>query len=567
MKKSIFAEKNSRTKLFYVITAAVIIAVLALNFLLTFLTSKSASYLDITAEGLYTPTDAMIEACSFVDELPEGREIKITFCADPDTVMKTTVLRAPYLMAKALERKFEKLTVETVNVATNPTAVAAYKTTALSTISATDIIVSYGNRYRITSANRFWVGDSETGAFTHFDGEYELASILLSLTNRTLPVAYFVSNHGETAYDPTKLDSDGSAESAQLALLLENRGLEVRALDLSTVDKIPDDCSLLIINTPKTDLTVDADKLNSLFEVASEAEMIENYLIAGNGALIVALDYDLRNYPGYAEAEAAGTLDTYEPLPNLKGLLSQWGFKFSSYKVKDTEGAVNGDSSNMLGVYITEENSFGNAVYGDYASSASAPSMIFKNTGYIECAFGLDTVANEYGTSQTFRHFDEFIHTSDKAIGYGYSSVTEGYDDEYTAQGKKALAAITTREYLDPVAAVQTYSFVFCVNSTEFFSNETLADTSYANYDIVSALVTSMIRTDTHASMELGGLSGNSENRLGKALVSDTLVSLPTKTQKALESTDITVYSVIIYAIPVAIGVLGIIMCIRRRFL
>ena len=35
MKKSIFAERNSRAKLFYVITAAVIIAVLALNLLLT----------------------------------------------------------------------------------------------------------------------------------------------------------------------------------------------------------------------------------------------------------------------------------------------------------------------------------------------------------------------------------------------------------------------------------------------------------------------------------------------------------------------------------------------------
>ncbi len=565
MKKSVFLNKSSRTKLFTVITALLIIAVFGINILLTYLTSRNASYLDLTPEGLYTPTDKMIEVCSFVDELPEGKEIKITFCTDPDYIMNNEVLRAPYLMAKALEREFDNLTVETVNVAVNPTAVAAYKTTALSTISATDIIVSYGNRYRIASANRFWVGDAEgSGAHIAFDGEYELASMLLSLTSRQLPVAYFVSNHGELVFDPAKPDSDGSEKTRELASLLENRGMQIKTLDLSAVDKIPDDCSLLIINNPKTDFVADPDRLNELFYV-SETEMIENYLISGNGAVMVALDYDLRNYEGYVAAEAAGELEDFEPLKNLKAFLVQWGFEFSSYKIKDTENAVDGDSSVFVGSYVTEKDSFANGIYGEFASSSSAPKMFFKNTGFITPAFG--SIANEHGSNQTFRYFDEFIHTSDKAIGYGYSSATDGYDDEATLAGKKALAAVTTRSYLDPVTAEHTYSHVFCVNSTEFFSNETLADSSYSNYDIVSALVTSMVRTDTHASMDLGGLSGNSANRLGKRLVSEIITELPANDKPGLDKTDTTVYSVIIFAIPIAICVLGIIMCIRRRFL
>lgn len=566
MKKSVFLNKSSRTKLFTVITALLIIAVFGINILLTYLTSKNASYLDLTPEGLYTPTDKMIEVCSFIDELPEGKEIKITFCTDPDYIMNNEVLRAPYLMAKALEREFDNLTVETVNIAVNPTAVAAYKTTALSTISATDIIVSYGNRYRIASANRFWVGTAEdSGAHIAFDGEYELASMLLSLTSRQLPVAYFVSNHGELVFDPAKPDSDGSVKTRELASLLENRGMQIKTLDLSAVEKIPDDCSLLIINNPKTDFIADPDRLNELFYV-SETEMIENYLISGNGAVMVALDYDLRNYEGYAAAEAAGELEGFEPLKNLKAFLVQWGFKFSNYKVKDTENAVDSsDPSVFVGTYVTENDSFAMGIYNSFATSNSAPKMLFKNAGFIESAFG--SVANEHGSSQIFRHFDEFIHTSDKAIGYGYSSSAGAYDAEATPAGKKALAAVTTRSYLDPVAAVHTYSHVFCVNSTEFFSNETLTDTSYSNYDIVSALVTSMVRTDTYASIELGGLSGNSSSRLGKLLVPEALSELPTKEQAGLDKTDTTVYSVIIFAIPIAICVLGIIMCIRRKFL
>lgn len=567
MKKTIFADKNSRTKLFAVITAVVIIAVFALNFLFSYLTSKSASYLDLTPEGLYTPTDKMLEVCSFIDELPEDRNIKITFCADPDMLMNNTTMRAPYLMAKALEREFDKLKVETVNIATNPTAVAAYKTTALSKITPTDIIVSYGNRYRITSANRFWVGVTE-GEYIAFDGEYELASMLLSLTNRTLPVAYFVSNHGELAFDPQNPNSAGSEGSRELASLLINRGMQIKTLDLSdpSLKKIPDDCSLLIINNPKSDFYADPDRLNELY-YKSETELMEDYLISGNGSLIVALDYDLSSYAGYEEAKAQGRLDSFEPLYNLKSFLSLWGFKFSDYQVKDTEGAVDSDSSTFVGTYVTDENSFGNAVYGDFASSASAPKMLFKDTGFIECAFGLDWAANEQGTSQIYRYYDEFIYSSDKGIGYDYSDATGDYDTEATEQGKKALAAITARKYLDPVEAVSTYSFVFCVNSTEFFSNETLADTSYSNYDVVSALVTTMVRTDTYATIDLGGLSENSSNRLGKRLVSETITELPKDEQSGLTSTDTTIYSVIIFAIPVAIGVLGIIMCIRRRFL
>ncbi len=564
MKISIFANRKSRTKIFSVITALVIIAVLALNMLLTYLTSKKTAYLDLTPEGLYSATDAMIEACAYVEELPN--DIKITFCADPDILLDSYLMRAPYLLAKRLENEFEKITVETVNVAINPTAVAKYKTTALSEISAVDIIVSYGDRYRIINANRFWFGSETTGTYTAFDGEYELASIFKSLTNREKPVAYFISNHGEQVYDPENTSSEGSKATAQFANLLMNRGLEIRTLDLSKIDKIPDDCALLIINNPKSDFICDENKLNQLSYV-SETEMVDRYLVAGNGSIIVALDYDLRNFAGYAEAEAAGKLDSFEPLKNLKEFLRGWGFKFSDTQVKDPENAVDGDSSQMLGVYETNTDSYGNAIYGDYASSASAPKMMLFNTGYIECSFGLDSSMGEQGSSYTNIIYDGFLYTSDKAIGYSYNKDKGEYDDEATGSGKKSLASVVARKYTDPTEAVATYSYVFCANSKEFFSNELLSNTAYANYDVVSALVSNLVRTDSYASTELGGSSGNSPNRTGKPLVSTEISSLPTASNKGLEKIDKTVYSIIIYAVPTAIAVLGIVMLLKRKVL
>ena len=54
------------------------------------------------------------------------------------------------------EKYPDAVKVKTVNVVNNPTAVARYKTTSLSDINSNNVIISYGDRYRIVTNDRFW---------------------------------------------------------------------------------------------------------------------------------------------------------------------------------------------------------------------------------------------------------------------------------------------------------------------------------------------------------------------------------------------------------------------------
>ena len=142
MKLNVKAIGRSK-RLVSLIAAAAIVALLLLNLLLTSVGLTHSVFIDTTAEGLYTLTSAMNDQLAFVDELDtDGRTVKITFCADPDTLISSETTRVPYIMSLQLDDRFDNIEVDTVNVTYNPAAVQKYKPTSLSTISPTDIIVS-----------------------------------------------------------------------------------------------------------------------------------------------------------------------------------------------------------------------------------------------------------------------------------------------------------------------------------------------------------------------------------------------------------------------------------------
>ena len=160
-----------RTRLFAAISVVAIVLVFALNLLLTYFGLHGSFYIDTTSEGLYSLSDVMKRECDFIDKLDnDERCVKITFCADPDTLIKSEQMRVTYFMALKLAARYENLEVETVNIRYNPTAVAKYKNTSLKTINQSDIIVSYGDRYRIIGANKFWVTSQDE--LWSYNGEY-----------------------------------------------------------------------------------------------------------------------------------------------------------------------------------------------------------------------------------------------------------------------------------------------------------------------------------------------------------------------------------------------------------
>ena len=557
----IFKGKSKRTVIFSAITVGVIVLLLCANLALTIVGGGRNWFIDVTPEGLYSLTDAMVKECAFVDELGKtdgDKCVKITFCTDPDRLISNFDTRATYYMALALQKKYSNVEVETINVNTDPTALAKYKATSLTKINSTDVVVSYGDRYRIVGALNFWTSD-----YFSYNGEYRMATLIKSVTAINQPAAYFLTDHGETYYNPADPESEGSLKTSAFRDLLSDCGLQVKTLAISEVDEIPADCALLIINNPRQDFVTDPDKYNSLSYV-SDLEKLDKYLVNKQGAIIVTKDYDKSL-----------------SLPNLEDFLHEWGFDFSTSQVRDDELSVSGsEGKNIIAVYETAEDSYANAIYGDYASLATSARTTVNNTGYITNSYGEQGYRNEAAASETVKRYAPFLKTSNKASAYFFSDVAGNYDDSTVldSTGTFDLAALTVRQSFDSVTAERTHSYLFCAATADFFSNESLGNAAYANYDIMMALINNISRVDVYASLELGGTSLNSSSFGGKQLVSTTLSTEDTevfapdasevvKVNFGISTTEKVVYTVIVAAVPFVIMIAGAVVCIRRKFL
>lgn len=550
MKLNFLTGRVSRNRLLAAVGAVGIILLLLLNLLITRVGLNEMLIIDTSYEGLYTLTDMMKEECSFIDRL-EGGPVKVTFCADPDTLIASDITRVVYFMALQMAKEYDNFEVETVNVTYNPTAVSKYKSTSLTEIKYNDLIISYGDRYRIASADAFWIASG--GKIAAYYGEYKMATLVMSVTAVNRPAAYFITDHGETYYDVEDPNREGNIDAAYLYDLLTERGLTVKTLNLSETERIPDDCVLLIINNPRIDFPTDKDSWGD-YGYISDSEKLDRYLIENHGSIMIAKDYSLS-------------------LPVFEEFLYEWGFNVSSALVRDESSSLDDENNSYTGIiaeYDTDEDSYGYSIYGEFASLSSAPSMLFDNTGYISSSYGDSQGTNEPGSYSVARNYAPFFFTSENAVAYEKNAAGEYVSP--TVAGRLDVAAVTTRMELNSDTGEYKYSYVFCANSPDFFSADHLGNASFANYEVMSALTENVIRSDEYADIELGSTSMNSSNRGGKILLDPTIYADSTVDNgnvifHGLTGKTVVWFTVVIMAVPLAVAAVGIMVRVKRKFL
>ena len=555
---NILKGKSTRTKVFTVITVLILLAALAFTLAFNYFVLGNAVLLDLTYEGFYTLTDAMKRECEFINKLDD--EIEIIFCSDPDRLVSQTVTRVVYYMAIMLDNEFDNVKTRTVNVTLNPTALSQYKTTSLAEISPSDIVIVYGDRYRVVNAEVFWYRDSQNALFS-YNGEYKMASLFKSITaysNAGKAAAYFVADHGETVYD--EAEPDKNRELLSFIYALEDAGLKIKTLDIDTVEKIPDDCALLIINNPLTDYEPDPDRANEFYYV-SPLEKIDRYLISDYGSLMVAKDFE-------------------RELPLLEEFLYEWGFSFEKALVKDSVNSItdkDDTKTQLIGSYNTDEDSYGMGIYSEFATTQSAPKFVVTNTGYITCSYGASDAILENGTGGTSRIYSPFIFSSDKSTAYSKDENGD-YALLHTGEGAKHLVGVTTRKQLNSSTNENKYSYVMCANSADFFTSAFVGSSAYSNYDVLVAMAQNTTRADEYASIELGGISQNSPSYGGKIVIDSGMTftgdkiydkdpSEPIKENAPISTPEIVLFSIFIFLVPVAIAVAGIYVRTKRKYL
>ncbi len=492
------------------------------------------SYIDATPEGLYTLTEEFKEEVSGIED-----EITITFCADPDILLGNTTTRYVYIMAREIEKAMPNVTVVTYDIEKNPTAVQAYRTTSSTVITTGHVIVSCDKRYRILKAEAFWSKNSDTGEYFAFNGEYKMATAMLSITALKTPVAYFTVGHGEKVYDPESNSVENEKQRAFYQLLLDV-GLAVKTLNLET-DEIPNDCVLLIMNDPERDYAIGRDEYMSL-DVTTPIEKIDRYLD------------DVGSFMLFKSPERA--------LPTLSEYLDEWGIAYEEGHLRAAAGSADRDYL-KLDYPKSDADGVGYALFSDVAGLATAPRVVAPRAGALRSTW-----------QEHAPYISNNVSAATSAVFYAPEG-TKRYDAEgglLPDNGPYSVARITTRVYADEVR--DYYSYVFCAASAAMIESAYLDDTANANYDTLFATVRSISRTDEYASDALGGLNMNTDKYGGKHLLSTAIGTTDRhvykdgkvdRTYYGLGGGAIVLYTVLALSPAVAVAAFGLVRCVRRK--
>ena len=226
-----------------------------------------------------------------------------------------------------------------------------------------------------------------TGSYSvTFGGENKLTAAIYRVTSGETLHTYYTTNHGEQALTGTLIDA------------LEGQNLAVSPLDLLT-DAIPDDCDLLIVNTPQQDFAAAGS-------LVDEMSALRAYLKSGGRLML--------------------TTDSYYSTPNLDALMAEFGLSRTPGLV------VEGDSGHSLSGYPYY-------LLPDYAEDTGSGTLDGIDTSrrvLLQMAQGITITETESVTSEALLVSTESSYS--KAAGY---EMTTAEQEDGDPDGPFALAA------------------------------------------------------------------------------------------------------------------------------
>ena len=499
--KTLSESKKLKYGTLNVILIAIVVAVVIMaNSIITVLTEAFNWRVDMTEEQLYTVSDELV---TLLDTVSDGTEIDIIFCCDEDEAEGNFIdpstgtgsaLAYVHATATQIEDRLDNVTVlykDTVNdhdflkkfdVGLNATESSVI-------VARKDKNGKYGTMYKVYHATSFYTfAEDSAGATTlyGYSGERTFASAIISLTYTETPTAYFVTGHGETV--PYSL-STGEYNVPELAEIFLDCGFSVRYIYLGDDEKqftcpekncgetwgkkeigksqsfdcacgksyktyevefneervIPDNARAIIINNPTSDYS------------ANELDKLSNYLINKQGTIMCFTDPVKEN--------TAKLKNLHDFIKNETGVT-----------VKDAEYVVDSDSSTQGEIYdfkgVVANNNAAKAYLG-VLSNFGAKQPMLKNSGVLE-------IDPKYIRDEAFsdvladRVTLPLIQTDSDAV----------YNGEAKAHTVVSVTALTTMYKNEEV---QSYFVV--APSSEFVSDKYLANTMYANNDVLLGLI------------------------------------------------------------------------------
>ncbi|HIZ75026.1 MAG TPA: GldG family protein [Candidatus Mediterraneibacter stercoravium] len=395
--------------------------------------------LDVSSTKIYDISDTTTE---LLDSLEEDVDMTILAVKDETDDRITTFLSkydalSDHVSMEWVDPVLHPSALTEYDASENTVVISCEATGRTTTVSFDDILVPDMYSY-------YYYGSE---SYTEFDGEGQLTSAVNYVTNDVEKTIYQTTGHGEGTLSDTITD------------LMDKNNYSLTELNLLMTTSIPEDCDLLFMYAPTTDLSED------------EAEMIGSYLDQGGKVMILL-----------GETNAA-------ELPNLEGILEEYGIQSADGYIADPQRCYQGNY-----YYIFPELSLS----GDMADGISSEMVLLINahglnvidpsrdtittTSFMSSsdqAFDVTETTQEQGSYSLGAVAEESVSTSDDDSSSDDADTEESSDESDTEELMSRLTVISAGSLIDPQI---TDSFTQLENTTVFMNAVT------ANFDGVQNL-------------------------------------------------------------------------------
>ena len=299
-------ERAHQLKIYSIGSVLILLAiVLLLNVLVDKLFGKTLTF-DFSVERSNTISS---ETENFLKGLPADAKIRIVGLFErPDSLLEKETQKYLYiipLLDDYVKKSGGKVTVEYVDIQKKPGIIAELDPNSSYDLSKRkgSFVVSYNGRIDVIDPLDCYTIDTEyLEAYDQYmangnNAEYTFTNSMMSLANGFSNKAYLITGLKEST-------------SVLLTKILNSVGVETAELPVTAGFKIPDDCDLIILNGPDTDIT------------ESMYVELHSYISKG-GRMIAAVEYSAEN--------------ANESFPNLNRLLNEYNINVEQCMVAEND--------------------------------------------------------------------------------------------------------------------------------------------------------------------------------------------------------------------------------------
>ena len=494
--KKFFQTTESRNGSYSVgITVLVLVIVIILNLIVGQLPEKIRN-IDVSSTKIYEITDTSKDLLKKLDQ-----DVTMTVLADKsdtDERIKTFLSKysalSNHISVKWIDPVLHPSALNEYQASENSIVVSCEETGKTTTVSFDDIIV-------MDQASYYYTG---TATEAEFDGEGQLTSAVNYVTTTENHTIYRTAGHGESTFSTTISD------------LMDKSNDTVTELNTVMDASIPEDCDLLLMYAPTTDLS------------ETEVSALETYLQKGGKMMVILGDKEK------------------EELPNLEALMKTYGLEMADGYIADTQRNYQGNY-----YYIFPELSLDS----DLSSGISSEMVL---------------VINSHGLTQIDPARDTITTTPFMTTSQGGYAVTEDAQTE----GTYVLGAVATESVTDAASAdAATSDSAENAEDTEATSETDTSEntasevnttqsrlTVIASASLIDPQVTDSFSTLENSQLFMNAVTANFDNTQNISIEPKSLTAEYNSVQHGG-----LLSILVIFVLPAAVLISGLVVWIRRR--